>query len=450
MSISVTPTSKEEFLDLWRSLGERDDEPTVGTAWQRYQQVNSPDYIREDEADDFTLDQIRDFYTAILDHPEIKPLYEQVTFLSLEASTIPWTPTGIDVNSDRLMTVMTSGRTWRSRLLDLYLRPQFNLWFRIGVNGPIFNSTRDTKSFVGEGSELYLANQFPGSFHDRAGGRVGGNLSAYAKADGVFHVVIVQWKTEGPKLINLPDTYRKLLDIGRMMFAVTPGDRRSPLILVERGIERMSSDYYIHRFPLGWKLLWFLGESEIFSREQSSAGESESEESEAMIRCVPYGNVGILQKEIANPVKLQPGTAISWSWNVTALPSRLREDTTMSHDYFSIAVEFENGRDLTYTWSWELPTEFGYWCPLTAWCDREYHVVIRSGTEQLGQWLDEERDIHGDYVKYINAGDISKPVPIEIVRIWLIAGNRWQRHHGEMLIKKIKVQNARDLALEIL
>lgn len=440
--------SKEEFEKLWRGLGERDDEPTLSTAWQRYQQVNTAGYVHEDEADDCTLDQMRGLYTPLMKHPELEPLYDHFSFLSLKASTIPWTPTGVLVGNDRLITVMAAGRTWRSKELDLYLRPQFNLWYRIGANGPIFNSTRDTKSFNAEAGELYIANQFPGAFQDRSGGRVGGNLSTYGSADGVFNVFIIEWKKGSPRLYELYDVYQKMLRIGREMAEQSLADVRSALSLVEKGMERLSSDYYTHRFPAGWKLLWFLGESEIFNQEQVQG--SGDKESESVVRCEPYGNVGILQKDISQPYDLEPGTSISWVWNISTLPSRLREDTTISHDYFSVAIEFENGRDLTYTWSWELPVDFGYWCPLTAWCDREYHVVIRSGTEQLGQWLSETQDIHKDYVRYINEGDSSRPVATQIIRVWLIAGNRWQRYHGKMLIKNIKLQNDRSGVFEIL
>lgn len=66
-------------------------------------------------------------------------------------------------------------------------------------------------------------------------------------------------------------------------------------------------------------------------------------------------------------------------------------------------------------------------------------MVIRTGTEQLGQWHSEKRNIHDDYISYINEGDASRAIPKQIARVWLIAGNRWQRHKGEMLIKMIRL-----------
>ena len=116
---------------------------------------------------------------------------------------------------------------------------------------------------------------------------------------------------------------------------------------------------------------------------------------------------------------------------VSALPSRLPEDEARSHDYLSIAVEFENGRDITYCWSWGLPVNHGFWCPLPTWRDREFHVVIRSGEECLGHWLSERRNIYEDYRLYMGSP------PERIVRVWLIASSRWQRLRGEMQIRKI-------------
>jgi len=102
----------------------------------------------------------------------------------------------------------------------------------------------------------------------------------------------------------------------------------------------------------------------------------------------------------------------------------LREDTAPSHDYLSIAVEFDNGRDITYYWSRSLPVGMGYDCPLPDWKDREYHIVIRTGEKGLGEWHDERRNLFDDYKHYL--GD----PPGKIVRVWLIANSIFQRNPG--------------------
>ena len=53
------------------------------------------------------------------------------------------------------------------------------------------------------------------------------------------------------------------------------------------------------------------------------------------------------------------------------------------HDYLSIALEFDDGQDLTWFWSCALPEGFSYRCPLDHWRHRETHVVVRTGTANL-------------------------------------------------------------------
>ncbi|MBA7490073.1 hypothetical protein ES702_00607 [subsurface metagenome] len=454
--------SFEDFKRVWKDSGENQSDIMIDVAWRRYQQVQADDYVMQREQDDPTLEDLEAAFEPILQSGHMTCKYK---FMTLPASNIPWTPTGIFVQSDQAVSIFSTGRTWRSKLLDLYLPPRFNLWFRIGVNGSIFNSTHDTKTFMSmddqEGQELFVANQFPGSFSDKEGGRVGGNLSVYEKAEGAFQILIIVWEPGLSIHVDIRNAFQRLL---------RPADEATPIYdpfgLMSTGMDRLSSKYIIEEAPRGWTLLWFLGQSQIFYQEQDpvtaedrsakheleSVPESADMDAELllpdpsctfpMIRCIPSHNVGILQKDISPSLVLTPHTTTTWSWQMIDLPSRLREDTTISHDYFSLAFEFENGRDLTYTWSWELPVGFGYWCPLAAWCDREYHIVLRSGTEQLGQWVSEQRNIYQDYVEYVNGGDLSKVVPTQVVKVWLIAGNRWQRYRGEMLIKKVRLWDA--------
>jgi hypothetical protein len=167
--------------------------------------------------------------------------------------------------------------------------------------------------------------------------------------------------------------------------------------------------------PDGWHYLWHLGPAEIYRDAETPGGAP-------CIHCDTRGNVGILQKDVDLP--LEENSEISWRWCVEQLPSTLREDSVPSHDYLSIAVEFDNGRDITYYWSNTLAEGTGYDCPLPNWKGKEYHVVIRSGTPGLGQWQDERRNLHQDYRHYMG-----EP-PQRIVRVWLIANSIFQRGSG--------------------
>lgn len=129
--------------------------------------------------------------------------------------------------------------------------------------------------------------------------------------------------------------------------------------------------------PAGWQYLWNLGPTEIY-RDRYTAG------GKPCIHCHTHSDVGIMQKQVDAP--LLPSSEISWRWCIDQLPSDIREDSVPSHDYLSLAVEFDNGRDITYYWSSSLPVATGYDCPLPNWRDIEFHVVVRSGTAGLGEW----------------------------------------------------------------
>jgi hypothetical protein len=117
---------------------------------------------------------------------------------------------------------------------------------------------------------------------------------------------------------------------------------------------------------------------------------------------------------------------LEWRWRVDRLPSSLPEHVQPTHDYLSIAVEYDNGQDLTYYWSAALPPDTVYKCPLPWWSTRETHWVVRCGMRELGNWLSESRRLKPDYEQAIGGA-----LPAKIVRVWLIANSVFQRGHGE-------------------
>jgi Protein of unknown function (DUF3047) len=108
-----------------------------------------------------------------------------------------------------------------------------------------------------------------------------------------------------------------------------------------------------------------------------------------------------------------------------ASPSRLPEDTALTHDYLSVALEFDDGQDLTWYWSCCLPEGLSYRCPLPHWRRRETHIVARTGTADLGRWIDEERPVLADHQAAIGG-----PAPSRVVRAWLIAQTVPQPSHA--------------------
>ena len=72
--------------------------------------------------------------------------------------------------------------------------------------------------------------------------------------------------------------------------------------------------------------------------------------------------------------------------------------------------------------------------------------MIRNGTGRLNQWLTEKRDLYEDYKHYIGEDD----VPQQIVRVWLIANNMFQRLDGDMTVKGISIEGGGEGVVKVL
>ncbi|MGB5102386.1 MAG: DUF3047 domain-containing protein [Steroidobacteraceae bacterium] len=328
-------------------------------------------------------------------------------FHYLPARRPPWFDSGIDVVAGDKVTLLSDGRVYLSRLLDLWVAPSIQLWCRIGEQGPVFRGTRSTHTFTAmTAGRLWVASYFPGQWADTAG-RLATPESAYAKVSGGLSVCVLKWRPG----TEVTAVFRRLAKDTRV-----PG-----LVLAEA--ERHDQPVPT---PEHWEYLWSLGPGEIYRSAAAPDGRP-------TICCHTHGDVGILRREARLP--LVPGTRLAWSWRVDELPIDVAEDTLPSHDYVSIAVEFDDGQDITYYWSARLPAGTVYRCPLPTWKDKETHVVARSGRGQLGAWLAEERDLYADYARIIGG-----PAR-EIVRVWLIANSLFQRGHGRCEYASISVES---------
>lgn len=106
--------------------------------------------------------------------------------------------------------------------------------------------------------------------------------------------------------------------------------------------------------PDGWDHLWRVGRTDIFC-------EAIDEDGGAALLCDCRADSGIIKYPV--DVELDDSTRLTWKWAMRKLPSPNPENSLMTHDYMSIAVEFENGQDLTYFWSSSLPLETSFRAP---------------------------------------------------------------------------------------
>ncbi len=326
-------------------------------------------------------------------------------WIQLPASEPPWRDSGVTLRAGEEVSYFAAGRVMVSTALDIWVTPKTQLWARIGENGPIRSSSRDSNTLRAEqDGRLFFGNYFPNDWKDASGARLQDD-AVYASMAGEIWILVVRWRGSA--------------EHGLAALAAT-GD---PLGVVGSERERLASG---NPAPAGWRHLWHLGDTEIFRSSRGPSGEH-------ALACDVVGDVGILQHDVA--FALRPDTEIAWRWRVDAIPGLVREDSVPSHDYLSLAVEFANGLDLTYYWSVELPVGTAFWCPLPNWKHREFHVVIRSGEAGLGVWQAERRNLHADALRYFGAH------PGDVVRVWLIAVSVFKRQRGSFAIAEIRLRD---------
>jgi hypothetical protein len=293
----------------------------------------------------------------------------------LTAAETDWRGSGLKVRAGERFAVSARGAIWLSKPLSVVMEPRSTLWVRISGAPQIAKPADNDHVFT-------------------------------AWADGeveLFLKALSEWASPAGDLMS-PERAPSVGEV-RVRVALSDGPATDP------------------GAPDGWRYLWRLGDGTVYA--PGGAGE---------IKISTHGDVGILQTEVDHV--LTPNTRLEWSWRVDQLPSRLPEDIQLTHDYLSVAVEFEDGKDLTFMWSAGLPHDHIFACPLNFWCERETHWVVRTPRDGLGRWLDESRALWGDTQKAYGAR------PAKAVRLWLIANSIFQRNHGVATIRGLKLFEA--------
>lgn len=294
--------------------------------------------------------------------------------IELPAGRPPWTPTGLHAAPGEEVTWTVRGR---GRLGVTRFDAPVTFGLRVG-DGPIHSTPGENGSAAaGTGGEVRVTNLFPGEPQDD--GSIALDRTPYRLVGGTWTVVVAVWPpgTDAPR-------------------AAAPEP------------------------PAGWDLHPRLPRSDVHHRCDDGL-------------CTAVDRtVGIVRTPVDVPVT--ETLRVRWSWRVDALPSALPEDTLLTHDYLSVALEFDDGKDVTWQWSAALPEGFTYTCPLDHWRHREYHVVARSGTADLGRWVDEERPVLADHRVAIGG-----PPPARVVRAWLIGVGIFQGGAGRATYRSLEL-----------
>lgn len=321
---------------------------------------------------------------------------------TITPENLPWSQSLGTLEDGQQVSFFLSGQWWFVKEAGRWLEPGFVFFSRVqGPHSasPIYNTMQNTGTFTADRSGTLEIARSVGEFASPAG-ELWVPKAHYLAGQGEIHGVAVVWNERAQ------DGLLKLSAAGDVEGFLKAELQRQRLL---------------QHMPKGWHNFFQFGDGGIY--QDAPNGD---------IDCYTHKNVGILQYPLANQ-PLKPGLLLNWRWVVDHLPSDLPEDQLLNHDYLSIAVEFDDGQDITYMWSSQLPVGKVFRCPIPGWDKVETHVVQRSGVDQLGQEVADQADIHADYQRII--GGPAK----RVVQVWLIANSLFMRGHGRCAYRKIRI-----------
>lgn len=334
----------------------------------------------------------------------------EIVHLTLPGNRPPWTPAGLTVAAGDQVTVLGSGFLRWSPKRDAGAGAKFHLWGRV-PGGLAFNLTQDTTTVTADRSGPLELCVYRGVWADDLG-TLRSSHRLYEPIQGALAATVVRW----PAGTDPIDGLTALLADPASAAGADPA-------LLEAELHRLRHPI---PHPAGWTHFRDLGRTDIFRAAAVDGAPA--------IEVVCDNDAGIIQRAVEVP--LGPDTTIEWTWKVDALPSPVAEDTTFTHDYLSIATEFDSGRDLTWFWSRCLePVEGTFACPMPGWRRRETHMPLRSGTAELGRFHRERRNVWSDHQRFM--GD----PPGRIVAVWLIASSNASRHCGTATFTDIALRS---------
>lgn len=312
--------------------------------------------------------------------------------VEFEHSHDGWKASGLDVEAGEEISVFAEGSVDMG--LPRRLSPSMFLWLRIGEDGKVFNVASDEYTFVADrGGELFMAVRPAGLYWDDERGSFPSGFEGVPDYPLAARAEAVVWRAGAEE--------------GLRLLARAGADRYA------RALRHLSFDPVL---PANFSYLWNLGNSLVFEefRDGNRAG----------IRALPEISAGIVKRPLDIP--LTPATRIDFEWRYRNLPALGPETEAQFHDYVSIAVEFDNGQDLTWLWSDHLAAGTSFRCPLPWWDQRETHMVLQHGQQGLGGWHSHSRPVAADYAEAVGG-----TMPQRIVGVWFINAGLFGGPGGE-------------------
>lgn len=339
--------------------------------------VNSAVALAQMEEPDFKRRYLELLARFQKKHPNVISDFKIVT---VAGNAPPWIDTGLDLKQGEFLTILSSGQVYISRAARLSLLPRVVLWTRVG-DANVFRPGSDTSSFAANGTGRFRLATLQGRWSTPQGEHSA--PAAYEKIEGALDVLVIRWASDANNGV-------------RLLAEFASGDA-----LISKENKRLQAPL---KMPRGFEELWYVGSGANFNQTTFDG--------EAAIAVRSELNGGIIRAPLNLP--LTSDTYIEWEWRLHQLPSSRSEDVMPFHQYISVAIEFDDGQDLSWYWSATLDKDKHYVCPLPSW-PGETHLVARTGEDDHGLWVREQRDVRAD----IDLALTKKPT--RIVGVWLIA-----------------------------
>lgn len=335
---------------------------------------------------------------------ELEPVHE----VAADRTTVPitnamsgWLNTGLELDANDSV-LLTGTGMWSVEGLDL--EPRHILWYRIGEQGEATNFSANQDMFkAGSSGGLFVTLRPLGIYWEDSRGTYPAGFSEAPAIPVDLSVDVLR--------------FTEPLEAGLSALAAA-GELNATLALATLSSRKS--------LPEGFFYLPYLGRSNVWD-----AGAADGRNG---IRAETSDDVGIVKLPLDLP--LTADTVFSFEWRYDSLPALGPETEARFHDYLSIALEFDNGQDLTWMWSRELEPGTHFGCPLPWWDARETHFVLSSGPENLGTWERHDRKVLADYRE-----SIAVPEPRRIVGIWFIANSLFGRQPGAASFANVSIRD---------
>ena len=333
-------------------------------------------------------------------------------YLNLAGNVPPWQVTGLILQQGQAYSLFADGVIrWSKRNSHLHGGPRFHLWARVSPGGRAVNLSANSGTFVADVEGQLEVGIYMGMWADEFG-TLQSSHDLYQSLIGTLELAIVLYADDP---LNVLDR------LGR--------NPAAPVAIAAETVRLRTP----MPTPLGWHYLHETGYADIYRSEETIDG--------SVIHVDTTDDQGILRHPVDFP--LTTTTTVQWRWQVNEHPSLEPEDRAISHDYISLATEFDNGRDLTWIWSSCLAPGTHFQCPVRVWRERETHYVIRAQNDRLGQWYAETRNVYHD------VSEAMGPPPARITAIWLIALSTFQHRVARASFAGITLAND-ELELSVL